>query len=102
MTEAEVAAATLASWSKPGPESVPSTSIGVKRKRETPRAVRSATASSASTSLVSVPPRQRNLAAGGADRDDDPLAVLLQHRREEIRIAKCRRADDDVFDPRPQ
>ena len=71
------------SSSSAGPSIVPSTSIGVKRKRSTPRAVSSATASAASTSPGLGPARERDLAAAGVDRDDDPLAVALQRRVEE-------------------
>ena len=103
MTEAEVAAATLASCSKPGPGQ---RAVDLDRREEEAldpaRAEVGDRVGRLDVGLVSVQPASDDLAVARVDRDDDPLAVLLQHRVEELRVAQRRGADHDVFGPRPQ
>ena len=48
------------------------------------------------------PPRERDLALAGVDRDDDPDVVVGQHPPQEHRVAQGGGPDHDPFGSRPQ
>ena len=80
----------------PGPPSSRRPRSSVQRNRRTPRSPSSATASAdVDVAGSRSSPASADLAAAGVDRDHHPLAVRLQHRVEELRVAQRRGADHD-------
>ena len=87
----------------PGPAIVPSTSIGVKRKRSTPAQVRLGDRRRrASTRVVSVQPASETLPSRASTETTIRSPCAFSIAGEELRVAHRRGADHHPFGPRPQ